>query len=74
MYRISAVRFDPITSLFGNQGGFHQPAVVLFFPEIPIEPVAAGASLLDKRHGNGVFVDIHADKECARLRHGGPPS
>jgi hypothetical protein len=96
------------TGLFGNEGGRHHPAVVVFFPEIPLEPVAAGASLRDKdevcgfrwhlpdkliditlacpngaqggdlgamrlgdiRHGNRLFVDIHADKECARLGHG----
>jgi hypothetical protein len=29
---ISAVRFNPITSLFGNEGGRHHPAVVVFFP------------------------------------------
>ena len=30
-----------------------------------------GAMLLgDRRHGNRCFVDIHADKECARLRQG----
>ena len=24
----------------------------------------------DRRHGHRLFVDIHADEECARLRHG----
>jgi hypothetical protein len=24
----------------------------------------------DIRHGNRIFVDIHSDEECARLRHG----
>ena len=24
----------------------------------------------DIRHGNRLFVDIHSDEECARLRHG----
>jgi hypothetical protein len=29
---VPAVRFDPITSLFGHEGGRHHPAVVVFFP------------------------------------------
>jgi hypothetical protein len=95
-------------SLFGNEGGSHDPAVIVFFPQIPIEPVATRASLIDKdevfgfrlhladeliavaltcpngsqvshlsamvlgdiRHGNRIFVDIHSNEECARLRHG----
>jgi hypothetical protein len=24
----------------------------------------------DIRHGNRILVDIHSDKECARLAHG----
>jgi hypothetical protein len=45
---VSAVRFDPITSLVWNEGGGHHPAVVVFLPEIPIEPGATGTSLIDK--------------------------
>jgi hypothetical protein len=26
------------------------------------------------RYGNRLLVDIHADEECARLGHGGPPT
>jgi len=105
---VSTVCFDPITGLFGNEGGSHDPAVIVFLPQIPIEPVATRASLIDKdevfgfrwhladelidvaltcpngsqvshlsamvlgdiRHGNRIFVDIHSNEECARLRHG----
>jgi hypothetical protein len=28
----------------------------------------------DLRHGNRLLVPVHPDKECARLRQGGPPS
>jgi hypothetical protein len=105
---VSTVCFDPLTGLCGNEGGSHHPAVIGFFPQIPLEPVATGTSLRDKdevfgfrwhladalidvaltcpngaqvrylsamvlgdrRHGNSIFVDIHANEECARLRHG----
>jgi hypothetical protein len=105
---VPAVRFDPITSLFRNEGRRHHPAIVVFVPERPIAPGATGASLRDKeevcgfrwhrteevidvtlacphgaqggdlgamllgdiRHGHRRLVDIHAEEECARLRHG----
>ena len=50
---IPAVRFDPITSLLRNAGGRHPPAVVVFFPQIPREPGATGASLRDKDEAFG---------------------
>jgi len=105
---VSTVCFDPITGLLGHEGGSHDPAVIVFLPQIPLEPGATRASLIDKeevcgfrwhladalidvaltcpngsqvrhlsamvlgdiRHGNSIFVDIHSNEECARLRHG----
>jgi hypothetical protein len=108
VHGVTAVRFDPIPRLFGHQRWGHDPAVVVFFLQIPLEPRATrprcvdeekvlgvrwhraeewidvtlscpngaqggdlGAMLLgDIRHGNRILVDIHAEKEGARLGHG----
>ena len=40
LHGVAAVGFDPITGLFWNQRRRHHPAVVAFFGEIPVEPVA----------------------------------
>src|SRR5262245_15847415 len=45
---IPAVRFHPIPGLFGHEGGRPHPAGVVFFPAIPRDPGATGASLRDK--------------------------
>jgi hypothetical protein len=108
LHGVPAVRFDAVTGLFGNQRRRHHPAVVVFFRQIAVEPVAARARFIDEdevfglrlhladeliditltspngsqvshlsamvlgdiRHGNRIFVDIHSNEECARLRHG----
>lgn len=106
--RITAVRFDPLPRLLGHQGRRHDPAVVAFVLEIPIEPIATGPRFVDEnevlgfrlhlaeqgvditlacadrtkvghlsarllghvRDSTRLFMDIHADEECARLGHG----
>ncbi len=45
---VPAVGFDPIPGLFGDQGGRHDPADMAFFGQIAVEPVPAGARLIDK--------------------------
>lgn len=58
MYSISAVRFDPITGLFGNEGERHHPAVVAFFAQIPLEPVASGAGFRDNDEVRGLCLHL----------------
>ena len=48
LHGLPAVGFDAVTGLFGNQRRRYHPAVVVFFREIPLEPVAAGAGFIDK--------------------------
>ena len=48
LHGVSAVGFDPITRFFGNQRGGHHPAVVAFFGQIPVEPVATRAGFIDE--------------------------
>jgi hypothetical protein len=48
LHSIAAVGFDTVTGLLGNQGGCHDRAARAFFHQIPGEPVATGASLIDK--------------------------
>jgi hypothetical protein len=105
---VSPVRFAAVPSLLGKKRGRYDPAVVVFVPEIPLEPRATRAGLRDTdevlglrlhcpdegihvtrtsphgaqggdrsarvlgdiRHGHRLFVDVHADEACARLRHG----
>ena len=105
---ITAVRFDPLSSLLGNQRWGHDPAVVVLFLQITIEPIAARPRFINKdevlrfrlhladelikitlacangaqiRHfstvllrdigdSNRLLMDIHANEECGRLRHG----
>lgn len=105
LHRIPTVGFAPIARFARKQCRGHDPTVVAFFHQMPIEPGTTGASLIDKdemcrfglhlaealidvalagtdgpqvgalssmvlsdiRHGDRIFVDIHADKECARL-------
>jgi hypothetical protein len=45
---VSAVGFDPVARLFGNQGGGDDPADIAFFQQVAIEPVAAGARFIDE--------------------------
>jgi hypothetical protein len=45
---VTAVGCDAIAGFFGNQRGCHHPAVVAFFGQIPIEPIATGAGFIDK--------------------------
>jgi hypothetical protein len=58
LHSIAAVRFDPVTSLFGDQRGGHDPANVSFFAQIPVEPVAAGAGFVDKNQVFGLRVQL----------------
>jgi len=48
LHGITPVGFDPVTRLFGNQGGGDDPAGVAFLRQVPIEPVAAGARFIDE--------------------------
>jgi hypothetical protein len=57
-HRSAAVRFDPVTSLFGAQRGGHDPANVSFFAQIPVEPGAAGAGFVDKHQVCGLRVQL----------------
>ena len=105
---LAAVRCDPLPGLCGHEAGRDHPAGVVFCPELPRAPGAAGASRRakeevggwrwpltakvsaltlscapsayrgdlgamvwgDRRHGQCVCVDLHADQEGARLRPG----
>jgi hypothetical protein len=48
LHGVTTVGFDAIASLFGNQGWGDDPADMPPFREITIEPIAAGASLVDE--------------------------
>jgi len=48
LHGIRPVGFDAVTCLFRNQGGRDDPADVAFLRQVPIEPVAAGASFIDE--------------------------
>jgi hypothetical protein len=105
---ITAVGFDAIPWFFREQRRCDHPAVVVFFGQIAVEPVAARSCFIDEEevfgfglpladhlldvtltgaddpevgdlspvilrhrgHGDRVFVNVHTDEECARLRHG----
>jgi hypothetical protein len=58
---IAAVCFHPIPRLFGDQRGGHDPAAVSFVAQIPVEPVAAGASFVDKNQVFGLRVQLPAE-------------
>jgi hypothetical protein len=45
---VSAVGFDTIPSLFGNQRGGHAPASIAFFRQISLEPVATRPGFVDE--------------------------
>ena len=45
---VTAVGFDPIAGLFGDQRGRDDPADMAFFGQIAIEPVPTGAGFIDK--------------------------
>jgi hypothetical protein len=67
---IAAVGFDPIPSLFRNQGGGHDPTVVPLFAQITIKPVAAWAGFVDKDEVFGLRLElagevIDVDLSCA---------
>src|SRR4029453_3173571 len=48
LHGITAIRFDPIPWLFGDQRRRYHPAVMIFFDEIAVEPIAAGAGFIDE--------------------------
>jgi hypothetical protein len=45
---ITTIRFDTVAALFRDQGRGDDPAAVAFFGQRAIEPIAAGASFIDK--------------------------
>lgn len=51
---VTAVRFDPIPSLCGKQRWCHDPAVVVFFLQITIEPIATRPRFVDEDKVLGV--------------------
>jgi hypothetical protein len=44
---VSTVGFDPIAWFVGDQRGGHHPAVVAFFGQVAVEPVATGTGCVD---------------------------
>jgi hypothetical protein len=74
---VSPRRCDAVPSRCGQEGGRHAPAVVAFFPALPLEPLAPGASLRDKAEGVGLrwhFPDALIDialpgPKGAQVRH-----
>jgi hypothetical protein len=45
---VTTVGFDPISGLFGDQGGSDDPANMAFCGEIAVEPIATRPSFIDK--------------------------
>jgi hypothetical protein len=58
---VTPVSFDAVTGLLGHQRGRHDPAVVAFVGEIPVEPVATGTGFIDKEQMLGLGLHV-ADK------------
>jgi hypothetical protein len=48
LHGIPTVGFDPVAGLFRDQRGGHDPAGVAFFHQVPGEPVAIRAGLIDE--------------------------
>ena len=48
LHGVPAVRFDAVTGLFGNQRGGHDPAIIAFFRQIALEPVATRTGFVDE--------------------------
>jgi hypothetical protein len=48
LHGITAVGFDAVASLFGNEGGRDNPAVITFVGQVAVEPVAAWSGFIDK--------------------------
>jgi hypothetical protein len=58
---ITPVGFHAIARLLGNQGGCDDPIAVTLFRQIAIEPIAAGAGLVDK-HQELAFREEPSDQ------------
>jgi hypothetical protein len=58
LHGVSAVRVDAVTSLLGNQRRRHHPAVVVFFRQIAVEPVATRAGFIDKDEVFGLGLHL----------------
>jgi hypothetical protein len=48
LHGVPAVGFDAVAGLLRDQGGGDDPAVIAFFGEIPVEPVATRAGFVDE--------------------------
>jgi hypothetical protein len=55
---ISAVRFDPIASFLRDQSGGNAPAVIAFFGQIALEPIATRTSFVDKDEAFGLRLPL----------------
>jgi hypothetical protein len=54
LHGVSTVCFDPIPGLFGNQRGGHDPAIIAFFRQRALEPVAARTGFVDEEEMCGL--------------------
>jgi hypothetical protein len=58
-----------VPSLLGNEGGCHHPAVVVFVPQITIEPVATRPRFVDKDQVCG--LGLHVSDELVNVTMAG---